>query len=89
MLEHNRRMKQYLADNGIKATPKYMLKGSLAGLWRIYDLKQDWSLTLCEKFRALGFKGFDGAELNRYSGNGGYFSIFTRFNDKEVENELL
>ena len=49
MLEHNKMMQQFLADNGIKATPKYLKAGSLKGTWRLYDLKQKWTDELRNK----------------------------------------
>ena len=81
MLEHNRLMKQFLAKNGIKATPKYLKTGSLKGTWRLYDLKQPWTDALRAKLTLLGFKDFSGLPLGPYSGNGGLFSVFVRHTD--------
>jgi len=87
MLEHNRLMKQYLANNGIKATPKYLKAGSLRGTWRLYDLKQKWTDVLRKKLTDLGFKDYSGLPLGPYSGNGGLFSVFVRNADlKKVFN---
>ena len=78
MLEHNKMMQQFLADNGIKATPKYLKAGSLKGTWRLYNLKQKWTDELRIKLSLLGFKDFSGLPLGPYSGNGGFFSVFVR-----------
>lgn len=78
MREENKRMKEYLEKNGIDAIPKYFIKGSMKGTWRIYNYAVKWAgnTELQEKVRSLGFKGFDGQKLDNYSGNGGDFCIF-------------
>ena len=86
MKAENQKMKQYLASNGIKATPKFLWKGSLKGTWRLYNLKTKWweNYELMQRLTSLGFKDFDGDHLDNYSGNGGMFHIFARF-DKTTE----
>ena len=79
-------MKEYLKENGIKATPKYLKTGSLKGTWRLYDLKTKWfgNDILISKLTTLGFTDFDGKVLHDFSGNGGVFSIFARYTKSEV-----
>lgn len=79
MKPENKKMKTFLTANGINATPKYLHKGSLAGCWRLYNLKEKWTQALIDKLTTQGFLGYDGLPLGRYSGNGGLFSVFTRF----------
>ena len=79
MLEHNIKMKKFLAKNGIKATPKYLSTGSLKGTWRLYNRGTEWSEELMNKFIALGFKDFEGKELSKYSGQGREFSVFVQY----------
>lgn len=76
----NKNMKSFLNANGIKARVKYIATGSLKGSWRLYEPKTDWynNIELQEKLTALGFTDFDGKPLNKFSGNGGKFSIFAR-----------
>ena len=77
MLAHNKRMKDFLSNHGIKATPKYLNKGSLRGCWRLWG-QIKWDLDLANKLNSLGFVDFDGTPLERFSGNGGMFSVFVR-----------
>lgn len=84
MRPENQRMKAFLADNGIRATPKYLSAGSLRGHWRLYDHNQVWTDNLCRSLSALGFMGLNGLALHKYSGNGGVFSVLVR-----GHNELL
>ena len=81
MTKENKKMKMWLLKNGIHAQPKYIKSGSLAGCWRIYNYKIDWwnNETLQNKLTDLGLVDFDGYLLSKYSGNGGKFSIFSRF----------
>jgi len=78
MRPENKRMQEYLRQNGIEATPKYIATGSLKQTWRMYDLKQNWTLELANKLNNLGFAGIDDKLLGKYSGNGGLFSVFVR-----------
>ena len=71
-------MMDFLKANGIDARVKFLHDGSLKGCWRLYNGEQAWDLALCNKLSALGFSDFDGTALNRYSGNGGVFSVFVR-----------
>ena len=73
----NKRMQTFLKQNGINAMPKYIATGSLKRTWRLYNLKQSWSMDLADKLTALGFNGLHGP-LGKYSGNGGLFSVFVR-----------
>lgn len=74
-------MKGLLASKGIKATPKYIADGSLRGTWRIYDRNAQWrnNFGLWTKLMALGFTDYSGGPLDKFSGNGGLFSIFARY----------
>ena len=80
MLLENKKMQDYLKNNGVKATPKYLRIGSLKGCWRLYDLKTKWygNNELIDKMDSLGFTDFDGKGLTHFSGNGGVFHIFAR-----------
>jgi len=78
MRPENKRMQTFLKQNGITATPKYISTGSLRRTWRLFNLKQQWSMELANKLDTLGFKDFDGKALHRFSGNGGFFSVFVR-----------
>jgi len=71
-------MQEFLAANGIQATPKYIRTGSLKRCWSLYNPNQKWSLELAEKLNALGFKNFAGHPMDRLDGNGGVFSTFVR-----------
>lgn len=84
--DENVKMAEYLKNNGIDATPKYIFSGSQAGTWRLYNLKTQWfgNKALQEKLTALGFRDFDGKPLSDYSGNGGVFQIFA----KQIESEV-
>ncbi len=77
----NKQMKNLLKTNGIIATPKFITKGSLRGTWRIYNPKISWfeNNELHQKMTSLGFSDFDGKPLDKFSGNGGLFSVFARF----------
>ena len=86
MLEHNKKMMDFLKSNGIEANVKYIDKGSLKGCWRLTGKNEDlnagvwWhSPQLWAKLNALGFRDFDNDILDQFSGNGGTFSIFARF----------
>jgi len=78
MKTENKIMKNYLAQNGIKARVKHLDKGSLAGTWRLYNPDLRWTEEIAEKLEDLGFRDFDGKHFNRFSGNGGIFSVFAR-----------
>lgn len=83
-------MQTYLAENGIKAVPKLIIKGSMKGCWRLYakngkrnpenvmDNYAKWNTGLCARLSELGFKDFDNKPLSQDSGNGGVFHIFAR-----------
>ena len=96
MLDHNKKMKEFLQANGIICEPHYIPDGSMRGTWRLTgradrraklfdDRYQKWTPELEIKLDGLGFKDFDGKPLNQYSGNGGFFSIFVR-SPIEVKN---
>ena len=90
MRVENTKMQNFLKNNGIKATPKFIWKGSVKGCWRLYyyekvngnNIYTDWynNPRLWEKLNNLGFTDIWGKPLNKHSGNGGVFSIFTRHN---------
>jgi hypothetical protein len=81
MKAHNEKIKNYLSQNGINARVKLIEKGSLKGSWRIYAPKVTWygNSELQNKMIELGFKDYFNTPLNDYSGNGGAFMIFARF----------
>ena len=81
----NRRMKDFLATNGIDCKVKYIPDGSLKRTWRLSDINRKWTAELIEKLTALGFVGFDWKPLDVYSGNGGLFSVFVRGHDELLE----
>jgi len=87
MRPENKRMQEFLKQNGIYAVPKWISKGSLKRSWRLYgpsgkntggfENYQPWTMELADKLTALGFRGLHG-QLERFSGNGGVFSVFVR-----------
>jgi len=91
MRPENLKMKNLLAHHGLDVVPKYIRTGSLKGTWRLYGkaprtaencgLANWWdSVGLWARLTELGFTDFDGKPLNKCSGNGGLFSVFTRYN---------
>ncbi len=88
MRPENQRMGDFLAKQGINCKVKYIATGSLKGCWRLTapEINWGWSDTgkgkwteeLQEQLTGLGFVGFDNRPLNRFSGNGGRFSVFVR-----------
>jgi hypothetical protein len=94
MRNENKRMKAWLAENGIEAMPKYIKDGSMRGCWRLYGGKcgdRMWygNKELQSKLTKLGFVDFNGDPLDDYSGNGGDFSIFPQLTNKQLEQEFL
>lgn len=84
MRPENKRMQEFLKQNGIDAIPKYIFTGSLKRSWRLYgkngnghDLSDyvKWTPELVTKLTDLGFTGLHGP-LGPYDGNGGVFSVF-------------
>ena len=93
MRPENQRMQDFLKQNGIKATPKFLPVGSMKGCWRLYGKNkpgkelenyQTWTPELQAKLTNLGFVDYSNEPLSKYSGNGGLFSVFVR-----GHNELL
>ena len=84
MRPENARMKVFLAQHGITATPKYLYDGSLKRTWRLWGKGQAWTQELQDKLNGLGFIDYNGDPLDQFSGNGGSFSVFVR-----GHNELL
>ena len=80
MRPENKQMQEYLKENGIIATPKYIYKGSLKGCWRLYNLAVKWfeNYELMGKLHALGFRDFNNKPFTDFSGNGGMFQVFAR-----------
>ncbi len=87
MREENKKMQAFLKENGIDVKVKFISAGSLKQTWRLYNPKIKWfyNTELREKLHNLGFRDFDGKMLNRFSGNGGIFSIFARNTRKTLE----
>jgi len=97
MRPENKRMRQFLLDNGIDAIPKWISTGSLKKSWRLYgktglktgDMKKDyqlWTPELAEKLTALGFHGLRGPLDPRFEGNGGLFSVFVRGHEELLKS---
>lgn len=86
MRKENKSMIAFLKRHRIPARVKYIWDGSLRGTWRLYNPDITWygNKELQEKLTSLGFKDFDGKELNDFSGNGGVFSVFVKGNDTFV-----
>lgn len=89
MRAENQRMKKWLKANGINALPKYLWNGSMRGCWRLYQKNVDWTEDMWVKLTSLGFVDFDGGPLDRFSGNGGRFSVFPRLTDKYASQQIL
>ena len=88
----NRKIQLFLEENGIKAIPKYLEKGSQKGCIRIWTKYETWNGNeeLQNKYKELGFKDFDGRELHQYSSNGGAgYCIFVRVGTKELHDKLF
>ena len=78
MKQENKRMKNFLAENGITAKAKWIPDGSLKKTWHLYNPDQRWTLFLTAQLTQLGFTSFDNKPLGIYSGNGGMFSVCVR-----------
>ena len=78
MRPENKRMQDFLKQNGIEARVKFISEGSLRACWRLYQPSCPWTTELKDKLTALSFVDFDGKPLNSFSGNGGIFSVFVR-----------
>ena len=81
LLPHNQAMKDFLHDNGIECRAKLILKGSLKGIWRLYQPNVDFynNAELQRKLTNLQFKDFDGKEIDKFSGHGGLFAVLLRY----------
>lgn len=89
MRAENDRMKKWLQQNGLfKVTPKFLWHGSMKGCWRLYG-DGPWTEALQNRLTELGFVDFDGQPLDRFSGNGGRFSVFPRLTDKYAQMQIL
>ena len=95
MTELNKKIKQHLKENGINAIPKYIRRGSMDRCIRIYQKGKDeidgsnlimWNDELIKKLTKLGFTDFDLKPLDKFSGHGGRFLIFTK--NKKLLNML-
>jgi hypothetical protein len=78
MRPENKRMKEFLASNGVTAHVKWIPDGSLKNRWRFYNPDQKWTLFLAAQLTSLGFTDFDNKPLGIFSGNGGMFCVFVR-----------
>jgi len=87
MKPENKRMQEYLVNNGIYATPKYLQAGSLKGCWRLYNKKDRWSEGLVRALNGLGFTNYNGKPLDQLSGNGGMFQVFVRGHSEFLINK--
>ena len=85
MRPENKAMSEYLAREGLLngVTVKYIVKGSLAGCWRLCmrsaipgKLFETWNEQDATTLNRLGFLGFDGKPLYKFSGNGGMWQVF-------------
>jgi hypothetical protein len=87
MRTENKTMAEYLARegqlNGVAV--QYITHGSLAGCWRLCMRSKDagkrfatWTEADAERLNRLGFVGFDGNPLHKFSGNGGMWQVFVR-----------
>jgi hypothetical protein len=92
----NKKIKNYLAENGIIATPMLIKRGSMQGCIRIYQKTREftndcnfsrWTQDLVNKLTKLGFRDFDGQPLTLFSGNGGLFCIFARLSIEDSTND--
>lgn len=74
----NKEIKGFLRENGVNVkSVKYIESGTMAGAFYLWGGKDSkWSEGLANKLNRLGFKDFDRNTLNKFSGNGGYFSVF-------------
>ena len=91
MRTENKLMQDFLKENGIKATAKFLWRGSMKHSWRLHDytikagqiIGTEWynNTDLQNKLNSLGFTDFWGKPLGNYSGNGGVFCIFARHNE--------
>lgn len=90
MRTENQKMKTFLKENGIEATPRYLSTGSCKGRWMIYNAKISWyeNHELQNKMNQLGFTDFDKKPLHKFSGNGGRFSICA-FAPQEINSLCL
>lgn len=85
----NKKMEDFLKSHRIIATAKYIHTGSLKGCWRLYNPNEKWSDELMKKLTDLGFSDFDGRPLNRFSGNGGFFSVFVKGHKEFLYDDLV
>ena len=78
MKPENRKMRDFLALNGIQASVKHIDDGSITGCWRIQNVNQVWTRDLLNKFNELEFKDTSGQPLDRFSTHdfGEVFQIF-------------
>ena len=91
MRHENEKMRKHLLENGIDCRVKFIWDGSLKGTWRLYNPNTNWhdNTQLWEKLTALGFKDYNNQPFTQFSGNGGVFSIFARFErTKEFVTQL-
>jgi len=91
MRPENKRMQDFLRENGIDAVAKYFPAGSCKHSWRLYGVTgekdengrpayQKWwgNESLINKMNALGFTDLWHEPLKNSSGNGGVFSVMVR-----------
>ena len=93
MRTENKAMQVFLAKEGLLhgITAKYIREGSLRGTWRLCArtpariagrtgrLFETWTEQDASTLNRLGFSGFDGRPLHRFSGNGGgMWQVFVR-----------
>ena len=87
MRPENKAMSEFLSREGLLngVAVKYIAKGSLAGCWRLCvrsavpgKLFEKWTEQDASTLNRLGFLGFDGKPLHKFSGNGGDWQVFVR-----------
>lgn len=85
MKRENKLMQEFLRRHGIDARVKWLTEGSCKGSWRLYHPTAKWTAELATLLNALGFTSLWHEPLDRFSGNGGAFSVMVRGNEQFAE----
>ena len=75
MRPENKRMQEFLKNNGIKCHAKWIPDGSLKHTWHLWNTKIQWTSEIWDKLNGLGFHWIDGKPLGEHMGNGGVLSV--------------